>query len=196
MVDVKVELQELKEEFDSQASASSGAAVAKRRSRRRHMAWAAGGILVVAAGAAVTLWRLRRPELPPPTVVKLSLERFAGSGSFSPEGTQIAFRRLVSGSARIYLVSPLGGSARRLSDFPARGPQASWSPDRPPARLPRPVDPEAVGLRPLLAERREPRPRNPADLSASPGLPGLRPRDLDRPDGAIQSTSRTIPHPR
>ena len=153
--------------------------------RRRVVAWAAAGFLVLAAAA--TLWRLRRPELPSPTVVKLSSERFAGSGSFSPDGTQIAygsagedgvnwdiwlkivgepgarrlttdpapetdpswspdgteiaFRRLVSGSARsrasqsigartagIYLVSPLGGPARQLSDFPARS-QASWSPD-------------------------------------------------------------------
>jgi eukaryotic-like serine/threonine-protein kinase len=174
MADVKVELEELKEESDSQAEAPAGAATAKRRSRRRAMAWTAAGFLVLAAAAAVTLWRLR-PELPPPTVVKLSLERFAGSGSFSPDGTQIAygsagedgvnwdiwlkiigetearrlttdpardefpawspdgtqiaFRRLVSGSARIHLVSPLGGPARQLSDFPARGPQASWSPD-------------------------------------------------------------------
>ena len=66
MADVKVELQELKEESDSQASAPAGAATAKRRSRRRWMAWAAAGFLVLAAAAAVTLWRLRRPELPPP----------------------------------------------------------------------------------------------------------------------------------
>ena len=38
MADVKVELQELKEESDSQASAPAGAATAKRRSRRRWMA--------------------------------------------------------------------------------------------------------------------------------------------------------------
>jgi len=91
MVDVKVELQDVKEESDSQAAAPAGAATAKRRSRRRWMAWAAAGVLVLAAAAAVTLWRLRRPELPPPTVVKLTSERFSGSGSFSPEGTQIAY---------------------------------------------------------------------------------------------------------
>ena len=67
MGDVKVELQELKEESDSQASAPAGAAAAKRRSRRRRVAWAAAGLLVLAAAAGLTLWRLRRPELPPPT---------------------------------------------------------------------------------------------------------------------------------
>jgi Tol biopolymer transport system component/serine/threonine protein kinase len=174
MSDVKVELEEVKEESDSQASAPPGAAAVKPRSRRRVMALAAAGVLVLAAATAVTLWRHRRPELPPPTVVKLTSERFAGSGSFSPDGTQIAygsagedgvnwdiwlkiigeaearrlttdpareidpswspdgtqiaFLRVVSGSFRIYLVSPLGGSARQLSDFPARS-RASWSPD-------------------------------------------------------------------
>ena len=183
MADVKVELQELKEESDSQASAPAGAATAKRRSRRRWVAWAAAGVLILAAAAAVTLWRLRRPELPPPTVVQLTSERWAGSGSFSPDGTQIAYasagddganwdiwlkivgqaeaRRLTTDPAAegypawspdgtqiaflryyagvtrghhllatgaIHLVSPLGGPARRLSDFPAR-PQLSWSPD-------------------------------------------------------------------
>jgi eukaryotic-like serine/threonine-protein kinase len=174
MTDLTVELQEVKEESDSQASAPAGVATARRRSRRRFMAFAAAGFLILAVAAAVTLWRLRRPELPPPTVVKISSERWAGSGSFSPDGTQIAygsagedginwdiwlkiigepearrlttdpsnetdpswspdgtqiaFRRLVSGSARVYLVSPLGGPARQLSDFPARS-RASWSSD-------------------------------------------------------------------
>ena len=42
MADVKVELQEVKEESDSQASAPAGAAAAKRRSRRRWMALGGG----------------------------------------------------------------------------------------------------------------------------------------------------------
>ena len=79
MADVKVELQELKEESDSQASAPAGAAAAKRRSRRRWVVWAVAGFLILAAAAAGTLWRLRRPELPPPTVVQLTSERWAGS---------------------------------------------------------------------------------------------------------------------
>ncbi len=175
MSDLRVDLQEVKEESDSQATTPAGAATAKLRSRRRFMARVAAGFLVLAAAAAVSLWRLRRPELLPPTVVKLTSERFAGSGSFSPDGTQIAYtaagedganwdiwlkivgepearrlttdparenepswspdgtqiaflRWLVPGSARIYLVSPLGGPARQLRDLPARS-RASWSPD-------------------------------------------------------------------
>jgi Tol biopolymer transport system component len=184
MGDVKVELQELKEESDSQASAPAGAAAAKRRSRRRRVAWAMAGLLILAAATALTLWRLRRPDLPPPTVVQLTSARRAGAGSFSPDGTQIAYssagedganrdiwlkivgeaeaRRLTTDpapedapawspdgkeiaflretdtpgsqpgtfwtAATIHLLSPLGGPARRLSDFPVRG-QLSWSPD-------------------------------------------------------------------
>ena len=175
MADVKVELQELKEESDSQAKAPAGAATATRRSRRRWMAWAAAGFLVLAAAAAVTLWRLRRPELPAPRLVQLVSARLAQHGSFSPDGNQIAFRstgetgnnsdiwlkiigepesrRLTtdtavdwspewspdgkqiafvrspprSGLGSIYLMSPLGGSERRLLDFPVGG--FSWSPN-------------------------------------------------------------------
>ncbi len=58
--------------------------------------------------------------------------------SWSPDGRQIAFLRgrfegtslYPGGFATIYLVSPLGGSARKLSDFPAaNGEPTSWSPD-------------------------------------------------------------------
>jgi Tol biopolymer transport system component len=51
--------------------------------------------------------------------------------SWSPDGRQIAFVRWPAagpGAPTIYLVSPLGGSARKLSDFPALGP-LSWSAD-------------------------------------------------------------------
>jgi Tol biopolymer transport system component len=184
MTDLKVELQEVKEESDSQATAPGGGAVAKRRSWPHRLAWAGTAAVILAAITAVTLWRLWRHEVPSPTVVQLSSERYAGSGSFSPDGTQIAFassgdkgdnvdiwlkivgeaeaRRLTTDPAAedspawspdgtqiaflrhagvtgrrfvgfwapgaIYLVSPLGGPQRRLSDFPARL-QLSWSPD-------------------------------------------------------------------
>jgi Tol biopolymer transport system component/serine/threonine protein kinase len=173
--DLKVELQEVKEESDSQAEAPAGAGTASHRRRRR---WIAGavGVLILATAVTAALWRLRGPEPPPPTVLPLTSERLARGGSFSPDGTQIAFsslgerednrdirlkivgqaeaRRLTTdpaadlspawspdgtqiaflrsdpevGHARIYLVSPLGGPERRLSEFPAWT-QLSWSPD-------------------------------------------------------------------
>jgi Tol biopolymer transport system component/tRNA A-37 threonylcarbamoyl transferase component Bud32 len=182
--DLKVELQEVKEESDSQAEAPAGPAIARRRRRRRWVAGAAGVLILATAGAAA-LWRLRGPELPPPTVVQLTWARQAHGGSFSPDGDRIVFasagekgdnwdiwlsivgsteaRRLTTDPAVddcpswspdgkqiafirhpdlhgsraitssdhggfVHLVSPLGGSERRLSDLPVRV-QLSWTPD-------------------------------------------------------------------
>jgi Tol biopolymer transport system component len=47
--------------------------------------------------------------------------------SWSPDGKQIAFVRNEAGNGRIYLISPLGGAARKLSDSSLGMP--SWSPD-------------------------------------------------------------------
>lgn len=53
-----------------------------------------------------------------------------GSPSWSPDGRLIAFVRGVSeGAATIHLVSPLGGSDRKLSDLAVSPRQLSWSPD-------------------------------------------------------------------
>jgi Tol biopolymer transport system component len=41
------------------------------------------------------------------------------SAAWKPDGSQIAFARMESGRAAIYLVSPLGGSERKLTDFSA-----------------------------------------------------------------------------
>jgi eukaryotic-like serine/threonine-protein kinase len=183
MSDVKVELQEITEESDSQAAAPAGAAPVARWARRPILLVAAA-VLVLATAAAVTLRRFGRPVPPAPAVVQLTSERRAAGGSFSPDGTQIAFssagedgsnwdiwlkivgeaegRRITTDPAAdsapawspdgtqvaflrhpavagrqivsfytpgaVHLVSPLGGPARRLSDFPARL-QLSWSPD-------------------------------------------------------------------
>jgi len=186
MVDVRVELQEIKEESDSQPAA----AAAPVRTNRRW--WAAAGLAAVLLLAAVAWlrWRPRETELPPPRLVPLTSLRgwemnptFSPDGdqiaftwegeeedntdiyikmigssemrrltsdpagdaapSWSPDGRQIAFLRLRSGGSAglfdpvpstIHLISPVGGSDRRLSDFLARqtlarDSQLSWSPD-------------------------------------------------------------------
>jgi len=62
------------------------------------------------------------------------------SPAWKPDGSQIAFARMESGRVSIYLVSPLGGSERKLADFSALpysgagpietvDPRLSWSPD-------------------------------------------------------------------
>jgi Tol biopolymer transport system component len=87
--------------------------------------------------------------------------------SWSPDGRQIAFLRcrfestpLQSwGSCTIHLVSPLGGSVRKLSDFPAWG-RPSWSPDGQwlaVARAPSPPMPELRGVYLVPVQGGEPR---------------------------------------
>ena len=187
MGDVRVELQELKETSDSGPAANAGA---RTLPNTRMSRWAiTGGVgLAILAGVVAVLWRTWQPTVlstvtATPTLVQLTSERRAGSGSFSPDGTQIVFssagedgnnwdvwlkivgqdeaRRLTtdagvdiypawspdgtqiaflrgtSGTARVrffsdvgtlHIISPVGGAARRVSDLPARL-QVSWSPD-------------------------------------------------------------------
>jgi serine/threonine protein kinase len=182
MADVKVELQEVKEESDSQSAAAQAPA---RRGRRWWLAAAFAGALLLAAVAVWLRWRPREIEPAPPALVSLSSthgsERhptfspdgsqiaFAWDGekgdnwdiylkmigsseirrlttdpavdvspSWSPDGRQIAFVRssgyfsryvgMLQGRGTIHLVSPVGGSDRKLSDFPVRS-RLSWSPD-------------------------------------------------------------------
>ena len=49
--------------------------------------------------------------------------------SWSPNGKQIAYVRLGPDGNRVHLVSPLGGSDHKVSDFPLAFATPSWSPD-------------------------------------------------------------------
>jgi len=181
MADVKVELQEIKEESDSQPAAAQAPA---RRHRRWWLAAALAGALLLAL-AVWLRWRPREIELAPPQLVPLtSMRGYEANPTFSPDGGQIAFtwdgekgdnwdiylkmigaseiRRLTtdpapdfapswspdgrqiafvrtqpgslsslelpSGRGTIHLVSPVGGSDRKLSDLLVRS-TLSWSPD-------------------------------------------------------------------
>jgi Tol biopolymer transport system component len=184
MVDVKVELQEIKEESDSQPAAAQ---IPARRRRRWWLAAALVGTLLLAV-AVWLRWRPRGMEPPSPRLVPLtSMLGFQTHPTFSPDGGQVAFswegekgdnfdiylkmigsseiRRLTTDPApdlfpswspdgrqiafvrsqpgcltfpyrmsyylcpgSIHLVSPVGGSDRKLSDFPVRS-TLSWSPD-------------------------------------------------------------------
>jgi Tol biopolymer transport system component/tRNA A-37 threonylcarbamoyl transferase component Bud32 len=171
MLDVKVELQEIKEESEQGRRAA-------RPGRRRRLLWiGAGLILALVLATATVLWR-QSPEalLEPPRLVPLTSMRgeepgatlspdgdqvaFAWNGekqdnfdiyvkmigssemrrlttdpawdimpTWSPDGRQIAFVRLGPDGPRIHLISPLGGAARKLSDFPLAFATPSWSPD-------------------------------------------------------------------
>ncbi len=132
--DVKVELLELKEDSDSKAAMSgAGTAVgatATRWSRWRRIALLATAV-AIAAGVAVVVWRARRVELPAPRVVQLTSERFAGSGSFSPDGTQIAYASSgdIGGNADVWLKIIGEAEARRLTNDTAQEASPAWSPD-------------------------------------------------------------------
>ena len=175
--DIKVQLEEVRSELGGEGTAS------ERRPRYARMVLASIALFALVSAAAVVRSRSRGSVVPPPTVQQLTSERWAGAGSFSPDGsqiayasagddgvnwdirlkivgetvarrlttdpagegypswspdgTQIAFLRFYSGTTRwpsrfatgpVHVVSPLGGPARQVSDFPATL-QLSWSPD-------------------------------------------------------------------
>jgi Tol biopolymer transport system component len=179
MGDVKVELQEIREESDSQPAAAQAPA----RRRRRWWLAAALAVALFLAVVAWLRWHPREIELAQPKLVPLtSMRGYETQPTFSPDGAQIAFvwegekrdnwdiyltmigsseiHRLTTDSApdsapswspdgrqiafvrsrpgdlpwdlkgqgTIHLVSPVGGSDRKLSDFPVCR-TLSWSPD-------------------------------------------------------------------
>ena len=64
-------------------------------------------------------------------MVQLTSERWAGSGSFSPDGTQIAFASAGDDGANwdIWLKIVGEAEARRLTTDPAAEGYPAWSPD-------------------------------------------------------------------
>jgi eukaryotic-like serine/threonine-protein kinase len=103
----------------------------KGRTRRRPAVWAVAGVLILATAIAGTLWLRPRPTFPPPTVVQLTSERWAGAGSFSPDGTQIAYASAGEDGANWDIWVKLVGQAeaRRLTTDPAAEDHPAWSPD-------------------------------------------------------------------
>ncbi len=127
MSDVKVELREIKEESDSQGSTL--VPPPKGRSWLHWIARAGAGVSILSL-AAVMSWRARAPTLPP-TVVQLSSERWAGPGSFSPDGSQIAYASAGDDGVGwdIWLKIVGQPDARRLTTDPAAENYPSWTPD-------------------------------------------------------------------
>jgi serine/threonine protein kinase/dipeptidyl aminopeptidase/acylaminoacyl peptidase len=129
MVDVKLELEQIKEDSDSQQRA--GASLGRGRWYRRPVAAAVAAVLLLAAGA----WAVLRPGKaapPSPQLVPLTtLEGYEWSPSFSPDGEQVAFSRHGENweDASIYVKMVGSAEVRRLTTDPAADGPPSWSPD-------------------------------------------------------------------
>jgi Tol biopolymer transport system component/serine/threonine protein kinase len=132
MPDLKVALEELKEESDS-GTLSTGRAPQRRRDRR--LGWAAA-LLAVTAGGAGALWFFRPTtkaiETPLAAVPLTTYPGFQGQPSLSPDGNQVAF--VWNGEKQDNLdiyVKLIGtaGTALRLTTDPARDYSPAWSPD-------------------------------------------------------------------
>ncbi|MGA9626632.1 MAG: protein kinase, partial [Bryobacteraceae bacterium] len=134
MPDLKVALEDLKEESDSGtaelAAGGIGAPVAKPRFRL--MLAAATVALLVAAGAG---WFFLRPAPKPlPPMQSVPLTTYTGSQghpSFSPDGSQVAFEWTgEKGDHRdIYVKLVEGGTPLRLTTGPDSAASPAWSPD-------------------------------------------------------------------
>ena len=172
IADVKVALQEIKEESES----GTAAAAVVPRSRRSLRIAAVAATLILVAGLAA--WLLRSPHDPEAAALQVvpltSLKGAEVDPTFSPDGEQVAFawngerednfdiyvklvgspevRRLTTDPAAgqrallvtnsqeiafvragterntVHVVSPLGGTDRKVSDFPVAG-AIAWSPD-------------------------------------------------------------------
>jgi eukaryotic-like serine/threonine-protein kinase len=128
VLDVKVELQELKEESDSGATAPSAPV------RRRRGLWVAAGLvgaLAVATGGLL-LWRPRRPEPPAPYLVPLTTTPGSEDHpTFSPDGDQVAFawNGEKGDNWDIYVKMVGSGETRRLTTDPSVDDFPRWSPD-------------------------------------------------------------------
>jgi Tol biopolymer transport system component/predicted Ser/Thr protein kinase len=131
MADVKVALEELKEESDSGKLA---AAPASQRGRRRSLLWGAA-LLALLGAVAAAVWFSRShsgvPEEPLAAVPLTSYPGYEGEPSFSPDGNQVAF--VWDGDKQdnrdIYVKLIGGGPPLPLTRHPTADFSPAWSPD-------------------------------------------------------------------
>jgi serine/threonine protein kinase len=133
MDDLKVALEELKQESDS--GASGVLVVAKSRRRHLELFWVVGALaFLTLAAAGVWFTRSKTSELEA-TLVPVPLTTYAGSEdtpSFSPDGTQVAFawcKDTRGKNCNIYIKQIGMEPPSRLTVTPARDFSPAWSPD-------------------------------------------------------------------
>ena len=130
MADLKVTLDELKEESDSGTLTGAPPVV---RPARRPWVWAAVAMVVVAIAIAGWLFRggARKPQAAPEVVPLTSYAGFEASPSFSPDGNQVAFSWNGEKQDNFDIYVKLIGSPTpvRLTTDPAEDVSPAFSPD-------------------------------------------------------------------
>jgi serine/threonine protein kinase len=132
MADLKVALEELKEESDS---GTLSAAPAPQQRPARRLVWALALLAIIAAGLG-TLWFIRSPAKPPEAALNpIPLTTYRGfqvDPSFSPDGNQVAFawngERQDNYDIYVKLIGT-NGPPLRLTTDPASDFGPAWSPD-------------------------------------------------------------------
>jgi eukaryotic-like serine/threonine-protein kinase len=131
MDDVKVELEELKEESDS---GKLLVASVPQPSRRRSWLWTAGLLALLAIGATVLLLTRSTTKVPQVELTAVPLTSYPGmedQPTFSPDGSQVAF--VWDGEKQdnedIYVKLISSGAWLRLTTDPARDYSPAWAPD-------------------------------------------------------------------
>jgi Tol biopolymer transport system component/tRNA A-37 threonylcarbamoyl transferase component Bud32 len=132
MAEIRVELQDLKEESESGSLSAPAAAAPDARRRGRWPYYAAGVLLALAAIAA--LWFLG-PGRPAPLLHASVLTSFIGNQfapSLSPDGNQFAFAwdgDIPHGPPHVYISLVGKGTPLRLTPENEFGVNPAWSPD-------------------------------------------------------------------
>ena len=131
--DVVTDLKRLRRDSGSQASVSVAAAQLRRKSgSSRRLLLGLAGVVVVAA-AVTTVGMLRgRPEArlgPFQTRPLTGMVGVEGSGSWSPDGSFVAFNHCADGPMDIFVMSATGGDPMQLVKSPADDTYPRWSPD-------------------------------------------------------------------
>ncbi len=128
--DVKVALDELKEESDF-GKASPSAPAVQRRSHGLLVAAASLAVLLLAAGGWLYLSRIRGPAQPLEAVPLTSYPGLEIDPTFSPDGNAVAFswngENQDNYDIYVKLIGP--GSPLRLTRDPAEDRSPAWSPD-------------------------------------------------------------------
>jgi Tol biopolymer transport system component/tRNA A-37 threonylcarbamoyl transferase component Bud32 len=132
MAEVKIALEELKEETESGAALAVAPAAKVRSGRWRWIALGGGGALALAAGLALLLPRWREAPVEWKEVPLTSFQGTQADPALSPDGKQFAFAwdGGQEGAPLQVYVSLVGqGAPLRLTNPPATASYPTWSPD-------------------------------------------------------------------